>query len=297
MDFKRWWYRTCKKVRKTFKKVKRWFKRYIRLLVRHTKAKDYSVLIYTIGAVIGIVLAFVLVGKLFSAVTHIGKNKSQTTEISTPLDAMQPSTEDPKMIMANECRSVYDRNKDIMMLVNRTHSIPVGYSFEHHTLNCGLDVDERCYNDLKDMLSALNAEEMYYSIISAYRSSETQQSIIDSKKASFIGQGMSEADAYNKTLESVAPVGCSEHESGLALDIAPEGVYSLDDSIENDPSNIWLRDHCYEYGFILRYPKEKEAITGFTYEPWHFRYVGKDAAKFLHDNDLSLEEFFDYLEY
>lgn len=295
MDFRKWWTRTKKRTKKRWKKIKRWFKKYIRLLVRHTKAKDYSVLIYTIAAVIGIVLAFVLVGKLFSAITHIGKSSNDKIMISTPADAT--TTEDPRAIMADKCRAVYDKNKDVMMLVNRTHAVPGGYSFEHHTLNCGLDVDERCYEDLKAMLTALNDQEMYYTIVTAYRSSETQQAIVDSKVASYVGQGMSEADAYNKALETAAPVGCSEHESGLALDIAPEGVYNLEESIEEEESNIWLNEHCYEYGFIPRYPKNKEAITGFTYEPWHFRYVGKEAAMFLKDNDLTLEEFFDYLEY
>lgn len=295
MDFRKWWFRTKKKVRKTWKKFKRWFKRYIRLLVRHTKAKDYSVLIYTIAAVVGIVLAFVLVGKLFSAVTHIGKDHGEKITISTPSDAA--TTEDPRAIMAEKCRAVYDKNKDMMMLVNRTHAVPGGYSFEHQTLNCGLDVDVRCYEDLKSMLTALNDQNMYYTIVTAYRSSETQQAIVDSKVASYVGEGMSEADAYNKALETVAPVGCSEHESGLALDIAPEGVYNLEVSIEEDDSNKWLNEHCYEYGFIPRYPKDKEAITGFAYEPWHFRYVGKEAAVFMRDNNLTLEEFYDYLEY
>ena len=95
MDFRALWLRTKKKVKKTWKKVQRWFKKYIRLLVRHTKAKDYSVLIYTIGAVIGIVLAFVLVGKLFSAITHIGKGNDEEITISTPADAIS-TTEDPK---------------------------------------------------------------------------------------------------------------------------------------------------------------------------------------------------------
>lgn len=295
MDFRKWWLRTKKKIKKTWKKIKRWFKRYFRLLIRHTKAKDFSVLIYTIAALVGIVLVFVLVGKLFSGIIHTGDSKDDKIVISTPADAT--TTEDPKAIMADKCRAIYDKNKDLMMLVNRTHAIPSGYSFEHHTLNCGLDVDERCYEDLKAMLTALNDQNMYYTIVTAYRSNETQQSIVDSKVASYVGQGMSEADAYNKTLETTAPVGCSEHESGLALDIAPEGVYNLEVTIENDKSNKWLNEHCYEYGFIPRYPKDKEAITGFAYEPWHFRYVGKEAAEFLQNNNLSLEEFFDYLEY
>lgn len=300
MDFGRIWFtikkktkRIYKKIRRFFRKMIRWFKWYFRLLVRHTKAKDFSVLIYTILAVLILVLFFVLMGKLFSS---IGGNKKKavkepTTEISTPADATEDPRVEEERRLADQCRIIYDNNKALMILVNTENPLAEGYTFEHHTLNCGLDVDERAYQNLANMLSDLNAEDLHYDILSAYRSRETQQSIIDNNVQKYVAEGMSEEDALKKTLETVQQVGCSEHETGLALDLVPEGISSLDESLESDPVIQWFYANSYRYGFILRYPVEKASVTGIDYEPWHFRYVGIEAATFLHNNDLTLEEF------
>ena len=85
----------------------------------------------------------------------------------------------------------------------------------------------------------------------------------------------------------------SEHRSGLAVDIADRYYEEKDSALENTELFVWLKMHCYEYGFILRYPKDRKSITGFVYEPWHFRYVGAEAAAFMTDNGLTLEEFLD----
>lgn len=305
MDFERIWYsvkkkarRVYKKIRKAFRKTVRWFRRYIRLLIRHTKAKDYSVLIYTILAVIAFVLVIVLLGKIFSAIgggKKDKKDKKPKTEIETPADA----TEDPAVVQARQmkeqCSIIYENNKDYLILVNESHPLPEDYTFEHHTLNCGLDVDERAYQNLANMLSDLNAQDLHYDIISAYRSRATQQSIIDDHTQRYMAQGMTEEEARNKTLETVQAAGCSEHETGLALDLVPEGKTSLDESLESDPVMQWFAQNSYKYGFILRYPTTKAEITGISYEPWHFRYVGVEAAAFLYNNSLTLEEFYDIM--
>ena len=85
----------------------------------------------------------------------------------------------------------------------------------------------------------------------------------------------------------------SEHRSGLAVDIADRYYEEKDSALENTELFVWLKMHCYEYGFILRYPKDRKSITGFVYEPWHFRYVGAEAAAFMAENGLTLEEFLD----
>ena len=85
----------------------------------------------------------------------------------------------------------------------------------------------------------------------------------------------------------------SEHRSGLAVDIADRYYEEKDSSLENTELFAWLKAHCHEYGFILRYPKDRKAITGHVYQPWHFRYVGAEAAAFMAENGLTLEEFLD----
>ena len=301
MDFRRIWYKIKKKVKKTYKKVRRFFKKYIRLLVRHTKAGDYSVLMYTIFAVIALILVIVLFGKLFSAIG--GKDDSEkkveltTTEMATPMEATEDPAVTAKKQLAEQCRVIYNNNKEYMQLINDDNPLAEGYTFEHHTLNCGLDIDVRIHSDLSNMLSACNDAGYEYNIISAYRSRDTQQSILDNTAADYISQGMSEEDAYAKANQSVQKAGCSEHETGLALDISSEGVSQLDEYLASDPTNKWLMENCYKYGFILRYPQDKLEITEINYEPWHFRYVGIEAASFLHNNNLSLEEFHELVNY
>ena len=89
----------------------------------------------------------------------------------------------------------------------------------------------------------------------------------------------------------VAKPGTSEHQIGLALDIVSYDYQELDDEQMNTPEQKWLMEHCWEYGFILRYPQDKAAITGIIYEQWHYRYVGKEAAKEIYEQDLTLEEY------
>jgi D-alanyl-D-alanine carboxypeptidase len=108
-------------------------------------------------------------------------------------------------------------------------------------------------------------------------------------------EGLSQEEATTKAYETVHPAGCSEHETGLALDLTASDTYTLDEYVAEDATNQWLMDNCYQYGFILRYPTDKVAYTGIDYEPWHFRYVGVEAATFMHDNNLCLEEFYNLL--
>jgi len=113
----------------------------------------------------------------------------------------------------------------------------------------------------------------------------------------YMGQGMSYMDAYKKTAEYVTVPGASEHQIGLALDITSDTYYTLDEGFEDTAEGKWLAEHSHEYGFILRYPKGKEYVTSIGYEPWHFRYVGVEAATVIKENDLTLEEFWDEYVY
>ena len=116
--------------------------------------------------------------------------------------------------------------------------------------------------------------------VSSYRSYGTQERVYDR----YVSQdGQSLADTYS------ARPGSSEHQTGLARDINTASVQA---HFENTPTYAWLVEHCAEYGFILRYPEGKERITGYRFEPWHYRYVGVEAANYMKDNELSLEEFY-----
>ena len=98
-------------------------------------------------------------------------------------------------------------------------------------------------------------------------------------------------DAYYLTAQAVTIPGASEHEIGLALDIVSDKYSGLNEGFGASDAGIWLEKHCTEYGFVIRYPLGKESITGIEFEPWHFRYVGKKAAKVMKEQNLCLEEF------
>ena len=106
-----------------------------------------------------------------------------------------------------------------------------------------------------------------------------------------MAQGLSQDDAETEAAKVVAVPGTSEHQLGLALDIVDLNNQNLDESQESTPVQKWLMEHSWEYGFILRYPNEKSEITGIIYEPWHYRYVGVDAASEIHKLGVCLEEY------
>ena len=142
------------------------------------------------------------------------------------------------------------------------------------------------YDDLVNMLAEAKEHGYSYWIASAYRSPEKQQRLVD-------GDVM--ADALKEVYKETMPARCSEHQTGLALDILCSGNTNMDVSQTEEPGNKWLRENCYKYGFILRYPEDKTQVTGVNFEPWHFRYVGKEAAQYIMENHITLEEFYQRL--
>lgn len=199
--------------------------------------------------------------------------------------------------MKQQAQEIYRRNRDILMLVNKTNPIPEGFKGDLVSLNDGKNkVSSEIYEALIRMLEDGEKQGYSFCVVSSYRDAGYQQSLIEDDIKRYTGEGMSFSDALNKTLEQVMPAGYSEHETGLAVDITAADYVTLEEDQEETPDNQWMRKHCREYGFILRYPKDKEWITQISYEPWHFRYVGKEAAEFLYVHNLSLEEFYELLE-
>ena len=150
---------------------------------------------------------------------------------------------------------------------------------------------EEAYEPLCDMLKAGQKEGLSFEICSSYRSVERQQELLDEDINTLMRQGYSYKEAYEEVTKETMPPGYSEHSTGLAFDIVSLGYQILDAGQEKTKENIWLQSHCAEYGFILRYPKGKEDITAINYESWHFRYVGKEAAAYIMENGITLEEY------
>ncbi len=158
---------------------------------------------------------------------------------------------------------------DGVLVVNKTYTVPADYGD-------GLTPEAQAAFDA--MQAGAAADGISLQIISGYRSYERQSQIYNN----YVNRdGKAAADTYS------ARPGHSEHQTGLAMDIN-----SLEQSMGQAPDGIWLAAHCAEYGFILRYPKGKEDITGYMYEPWHVRYLGIDLATAITDSGLTLEEYF-----
>ena len=178
-----------------------------------------------------------------------------------------------------------------LLLVNKQHPVPEDHTFELGTIAGAMKCDARILPELFAMLQAARDDGVYLAVCSPYRDISRQEILFNRKIKMHMGNGYSYLEAYKKASQIVTVPGASEHQIGLALDIISDDYTSLDEGFANTKAGKWLKEHSKEYGFILRYPKGKEYITGIDYEPWHFRYVGKDAATIIMDNGITLEEF------
>lgn len=220
----------------------------------------------------------------------IRSNRStvQTTEKQTLQEnsMMQQNTEEDKKAVFEE------RRKDpLLLLVNKSHPLPETYEVTLATLSDGHQVAEVMYDDLEDMLTDAGKAGCSIIVASAYRTKERQEQLLQQEIWKNMRNGMDEKEAEEDALLTVAPYGYSEHETGYTVDLVSAGNQMLDDTQETTKENKWLQNNCTQYGFILRYPKGKEEITGYSYESWHFRYVGKQAAQDITSNHLTLEEY------
>lgn len=178
-----------------------------------------------------------------------------------------------------------------LLLVNPWNAIPEDFSVNLYTLPSGHQVDERCYNELEAMLDACREAGHSPRIVSSYRTQQRQQELYDNKVRRVMNEGYDQDQALVEAAKVVALPGTSEHQLGLALDIVDKRYQLLDEDQEKTDVQLWLMEHSWEYGFILRYPKSKSAITGIIYEPWHYRYVGREAAREIYESGQCLEEY------
>lgn len=188
---------------------------------------------------------------------------------------------------------VFDSTDWRLVLINKQHPIAEDYEFKLGKIKDNLQCDERVIEDLLLMMQAAKKDGLNLAIRSPYRTSDRQENNFNGRIKDYMGQGMSYMDAYAKASRVITVPGCSEHEVGLALDITSDTFQPLEQEFADTQEGQWLAEHSHEYGFIVRYPEGKEYITGIVYEPWHFRYVGREAAKVMYEENICLEEFWD----
>lgn len=159
----------------------------------------------------------------------------------------------------------------------------------------GHKFDSAAVSALSDMLNAAKAEGLTPIICSAYRSIDRQATLFERKVAQYTAKGYTRIEAEKLAAEVVARPGTSEHNLGLAADIVALSYQLLETEQEDTAETKWLHENCHRFGFIVRYPEDKKDVTGIIYEPWHYRYVGVEAATEIMESGLCLEEYLEKL--
>lgn len=253
------------------------------------KIKNKFKFIYAIVIIIVIITIVITL-----IVTNI-KNKSIDT-------AIKETKVEENIALANA--TLYNIKENIssrlndwkLILVNKENYLPDNYEVKLKTINGNMKVDERIYNDLKNMLNDAKKENLDLLICSSYRSTSKQKKLFNDKIKEYKNKGYSDEEAYKEASYWVLIPGTSEHETGLSVDIVSIDNQVLDENQEKTKEQKWLIENSYKYGFILRYPTNKKDITGVNYEPWHYRYVGKENALQIKKLNVCLEEYIEILK-
>lgn len=178
-----------------------------------------------------------------------------------------------------------------LVLVNRENPMEPGYVPALKEIENHYEMDARAVGALQKMLAEGRRQGLDFWICSAYRSVEKQQEIYEEDLEKYMEKGYSYEAASQETEKQVNPPGTSEHALGLSVDIVARSYQTLDERQANTREALWLAQNCSKYGFILRYPPDKASITGIAYEPWHYRYVGVEAATEIMEQGICLEEY------
>jgi len=241
-----------------------------------------------------LIITVLLLALAFVLITFVFKDGDGETEETESLTVTETTT----TVTEPEEDDNID-NKWAMFLVNKNNPLPADYDSRIETRVVFESwreyfLDVRAADYLEDMIAAAKEDGIDLLVVSAYRTIEYQQQNFDKSVQDRIDKGMTADEAYEDTLAEVALPGESEHNAGLALDIMVEEYQNMDDDgFEDTEAFAWLDKHAAEYGFILRYPKGKQEITGIIYEPWHYRFVGLYYANEIKKSGLCLEEYYE----
>lgn len=185
-----------------------------------------------------------------------------------------------------------DLKMDYLMLVDRFTAVPqeLESSLVLEKIQDKLLESQAC-RQCRALIEAAKKDGVEIKVLSAYRSCDYQQFLWEKSVSQLIGEGLDYPQAVEEVGKTLAKAGHSEHNCGLAVDFSTPQAEDTEDGFYSTRQGKWLCRNAHRYGFILRYPRMKEHITGFSYEPWHYRYVGSEAAEIIRQSGLCLEEF------
>ena len=261
--------------------------------------------------IVSVVIAVAILGIILFAVKNSNNEKitdssntvgtstsEQTTDDATeaiseptaePSAASTEPTSEP--ISSTAAQTTGGSSKKIDILVNYENFLPEDWEVDLVDLRNGEQIDRIAYEPLQKMMDDCREAGYNPLICSSYRSNEKQTRLFNNKVQQYLDQGYSESEAKIEAGKWVAVPGTSEHQTGLTVDIVSVENQNLDESQLNTPCQLWLMEHCYDYGFILRYPLDKSDLTKIHFEPWHYRYVGTEAAQEIKEKGICLEEY------
>ncbi|MBZ2174726.1 M15 family metallopeptidase [Schnuerera sp. xch1] len=193
----------------------------------------------------------------------------------------------------DEGNTVIKNTDDTLVLVNKNRNLPPDYKPEDLVIpNVRFPFEEtlekkymrkEAANALEELFNQANEEGIYLFAISGYRSYNTQSYLFNTR---------AERDGFEEANKLTAYPGQSEHQTGLAMDLSCQSLgFTLEQDFGQTIEGKWLKENAHKFGFIIRYPKEAVDITGYSYEPWHIRYVGKEVAKEIYEKNITLEEY------
>ncbi len=268
-----------KRIQYVLKKIKRIWK--------HTPYEVRRILIISLA----VFLAGNFVGNKMGHWSERKQSKKELAAVQKEVEQLKKEKDELVLAVNQEEEKTEVELPWNMVLVNWQNEMQEGYEPELAELQKNYYVDERILDAAKQMLADAQKEGLHVILCSAYRSVERQESLFNESMKEKIKDGMSYVEAYQETAKSIAVPGTSEHALGLALDLISNQYDELDEGQEDTKEAKWLAENCYKYGFILRYPPEKTAITGIIYEPWHYRYVGVEDATKITELGITLEEY------
>ena len=221
------------------------------------------------------------------------QSESSQSEESSGAEESSPEKEVDEILGMEYVTVDPDATDWNLLLVNKTHRLAENLEMETKQI-FSEEVDARIYDSLVQMLEDGERDsDRQFLVCSGYRSVDFQQTLFDNKIAEIQAEHpeYTYEEAYIEASTIVAIPGASEHNTGLTVDICAMDFQMLIEEYEETDEAKWLKENCYKYGFILRYPKGKEDITQIIYEPWHFRYVGVEAATEIMTQGITLEEY------
>ncbi len=266
---------------------------HVRKKRRRSSAAQRAVISLSVVAMVLAIVTIVLFADNMRLRAKLADNETSSMTESLPSGNSSSTQSNTN---SSSVPAVSEEDKWMLRLANYENVLPADFSVKTglitpaYARDQGMSFDARAVGDLNAMLAAANGDGVNLLVISCFRTLTKQTNLYNAEVQKWLNQGYNEQKAKEKAGTIVAVPGTSDHNLGLAVDLN-----SVETSFENTRQFTWLQEHAAEYGFVMRYPKDKQDITRIIYEPWHYRYVGKEHAAEMNRLNMCLEEYVEYL--